>query len=63
MCIFRTNSDAANYKLIEIDLDNPERSHWKTLIEEHEKDVLEWASAVNEDYLVVCYIHDVKVGN
>lgn len=60
-CIFRTNKDASNFKLITIDFDNPHPTSWKTLVEEHEKDVLEWAHAVNENYLILSYIHDVKV--
>lgn len=38
------------------------QENWKVLIDEHEKDVLEWANCVNGDKLVVEYLSDVKVG-
>jgi prolyl oligopeptidase len=61
VCIFRTNKNAPNYRLIKIDFTNPSQENWTTLIHEHKKDVLEWASAVKNDKLVVCCICDVKV--
>ena len=61
VCIFRTNKDAPNYRLIKIDFTNPSPENWTTLIPEHEKDVLSWASGVKDDKLVVSYIRDVKV--
>ncbi|XP_064652696.1 prolyl endopeptidase-like [Lineus longissimus] len=57
---FKTNLNAPRYKLINIDLENHEMSNWKTLIPEHEKDVLDWSACVNQNKLVMCYMHDVK---
>ncbi|XP_063299615.1 prolyl endopeptidase [Pelobates fuscus] len=57
---FKTNRNAPNYKLINIDFNDPEESKWKELIPEHNKDVLEWVSCVRSNYLVLCYLHDVK---
>ena len=37
------------------------QENWTTLIEEHNSDVMEWVECVNNDQLVVCYLHDVKV--
>ncbi|XP_006631358.2 prolyl endopeptidase-like [Lepisosteus oculatus] len=57
---FRTNLQAPRYRLINIDLTNPEPSNWTTLIPEHEKDVLGFVACVNIRFLLVNYIHDVK---
>ncbi|XP_075453654.1 prolyl endopeptidase [Ascaphus truei] len=57
---FKTNRHAPNYKLINIDIHNPDESKWKELVPEHDKDVLEWLSCVNSNLLVLCYLHDVK---
>uniref|UniRef100_A0A672T843 Prolyl endopeptidase n=1 Tax=Sinocyclocheilus grahami TaxID=75366 RepID=A0A672T843_SINGR len=56
----RTNLDAPRYRLITIDLQKPEQTHWKTLIHQHEKDVLGFVACVNQCYLLVNYVHDVK---
>lgn len=37
------------------------QDNWKTLVPEHDHDVLEWAACVNKTKLVLCYLHDVKV--
>lgn len=58
---FHTNKNASNYRIVSINFDNPVESEWKDLISEHSKDVLDWAHAINEDMLVVCYLQDVKV--
>ncbi|KAJ6648028.1 Prolyl endopeptidase [Pseudolycoriella hygida] len=59
--VIRTDKNAPNYRLICIDLDNPEEKNWKTLIavrlSPHEN---YWAACVNEDKLILGYIHNVK---
>ncbi|KAH0680696.1 prolyl endopeptidase isoform X1 [Solanum tuberosum] len=55
---FQTNKDAPKYKLIRVDVENPD--FWYDIIEEDEKDVLQSAVAVNENQLVVSYLRDVK---
>uniref|UniRef100_A0A0F7ZB81 Prolyl endopeptidase n=1 Tax=Crotalus adamanteus TaxID=8729 RepID=A0A0F7ZB81_CROAD len=57
---FKTNRHAPNYRLINIDFTEPEESKWKVLIPEHGKDVLEWVACVRSNFLVLCYLHDVK---
>lgn len=59
--VFRTNKNAPNYKLISIDLLDYGQEKWVDLLPEHPKNVLHWASAVDEDKFVACYIQDVKV--
>ncbi|XP_027587461.1 prolyl endopeptidase [Pipra filicauda] len=57
---FKTNRHSPNYQLINIDFSDPEESKWKVLVPEHEKDVLEWVDCVRSNFLVLCYLHDVK---
>ncbi|XP_051992604.1 prolyl endopeptidase-like [Xyrauchen texanus] len=56
----RTNLDAPRYRLINIDLQKPERTQWRNLIFQHEKDVLGFVECVNQRHLLVNYKHDVK---
>ena len=66
--IFRTNCNAPNYQLVAIDIENQPSDHqtredaWpmRTLIHEHDKNVLEWAKCVDENKLILCYMEDVK---
>ncbi|XXG71841.1 hypothetical protein AAC387_Pa07g1073 [Persea americana] len=55
---FLTNKDAPRYKLVRVDLREPEI--WTDVLPEAEKDVLESADAVNGNQLLVCYLSDVK---
>ncbi|XP_062164615.1 uncharacterized protein LOC133871234 [Alnus glutinosa] len=55
---FRTNKDAPKYKLVRVDLKEP--TVWTDVIQEAEKDVLESASAVNGNQMIVSYLSDVK---
>ncbi|KAL4839158.1 hypothetical protein H8958_013343 [Nasalis larvatus] len=57
---FKTNRHCPNYRVINIDFRDPEESKWKVLVPEHEKDVLEWVACVRSNFLVLCYLHDVK---
>ena len=58
--VFRSNKNAPNYRLILIDLANPDEKNWTVLVEEHKTNVLEWATCVDQDKLIVCYMEDVK---
>lgn len=55
---FLTNKDAPKYKLVRVDLKEP--NAWTDVISESEKDVLKSACAVNGNQLIVCYLSDVK---
>lgn len=59
--IFRTNKNAPNFKLIAIDLLDYKEDKWTELLPEHPDNVLDWATAVDGDKFVACYIQDVKV--
>ena len=63
--VFQTNCNAPNYQLVSVDLeaDDPKESRTWTmqpLVPEHEKNVLEWATCVDKDKLILCYMKDVK---
>jgi len=58
-CVFHTNKNAENFKLVTIDLSSPAESNWIDLVPEG-TDVLEWATGVAGDKLVTCYMQDVK---
>jgi len=57
---FKTNLNSPRYKLVNIDISRPNKDNWKTLVEEDDKDVLEWAECVHQTKLVVSYLRDVK---
>ncbi|XP_068567402.1 prolyl endopeptidase-like [Cebidichthys violaceus] len=57
---FRSNLDAPRYRLLNIDIQKPDRQYWTTLIPQHDKDVLDFVSCVNQHHLLVNYLHDVK---
>lgn len=55
---FLTNKDAPKYKIIRVDLKEPD--DWFEVIPEAERDVLESATAVNLNQMIVSYLSDVK---
>ncbi|WCJ44317.1 Prolyl endopeptidase [Euphorbia peplus] len=55
---FHTNKDASRYKLVRVDLKEP--NIWTDVIPESEKDVLESACAVNGNQMIASYLSDVK---
>lgn len=58
--IFRTNHGASNYHIIEIDFENHSEENWRVIVPEHPNDVLDWAKPINTNFIVTCYIRDVK---
>ncbi|KAF4099883.1 prolyl endopeptidase [Onychostoma macrolepis] len=57
---FKTNLDAPQYRLINIDFAQPSVSQWKELIPQHDKDVIVFATCTYSRFLFVCFLHDVK---
>ncbi|MGH0153478.1 UNVERIFIED_CONTAM: hypothetical protein FKN15_058343, partial [Acipenser sinensis] len=57
---FLTNLDAPRSRVINIDLSDCNPTHWRTLIPEHHKDVLDFVTCVNGQFLVVDYMRDAK---
>ncbi|KAH6759301.1 Prolyl oligopeptidase family protein [Perilla frutescens var. frutescens] len=55
---FLTNKDAPRYKLVRVDLKDP--NTWTEVLQEDKKDVLESASAISGNRIVVNYLSDVK---
>ncbi|KAF5740916.1 prolyl endopeptidase [Tripterygium wilfordii] len=55
---FLTNKNAPKYKVVQVDLKEPDS--WVDVIPEAEKDVLESASAVNGNQMIVSYLSDAK---
>ncbi|CAL8082972.1 unnamed protein product [Orchesella dallaii] len=49
---FRTNSDAANFKIISFDV---EKNEWFVIVDENPSAVIDWARVVANDKLVLCY--------
>ncbi|KAK3799956.1 hypothetical protein RRG08_002372 [Elysia crispata] len=60
MFTFKTNLNALNYKIINIDLSKPEPENWVELVSEDKDAVLEYALCVNQDKLILIYLRDVK---
>ncbi|KAL0904922.1 hypothetical protein M5K25_027086 [Dendrobium thyrsiflorum] len=55
---FITNKEAPRYKLVRVDLTKPDE--WIDILQEDQKDVLQFAYAVNGNQLLVCYLSNVK---
>lgn len=55
---FLTNKNAPRYKLVRVDLKEP--NVWSEVVPESEKDVLESVQAVNGNQMILRYLSDVK---
>ena len=51
---FKTAKDAPNYKIIAIDINNPDPSNWKTIVPERDEPI-EGVDCVDEDKFVILY--------
>ncbi|KAK9200426.1 hypothetical protein WN944_015623 [Citrus x changshan-huyou] len=56
---FRTSKDAPKYKIVRVDLREP--NNWSEVVPEAERDVLESASAANFNQMILSYLSDVNV--
>ncbi|MEZ9369071.1 prolyl oligopeptidase family protein [Shewanella sp. 10N.286.51.B2] len=54
---FKTDLDAPNGKVIEININRPEKAHWQTIIPESSDPIND--IAIVHDHFVVSYLHDV----
>ncbi|KAH9782471.1 prolyl oligopeptidase family protein [Citrus sinensis] len=55
---FRTSKDAPKYKIVRVDLREP--NNWSEVVPEAERDVLESASAANFNQMILSYLSDVN---
>jgi prolyl oligopeptidase len=55
---FQTNDDAPRGRVIAIDLNNPVRGNWKTLVGESD-DAINWFRMINDQF-VACYLKDAR---
>ncbi|BDA42115.1 Prolyl endopeptidase [Coccomyxa sp. Obi] len=57
---FKTNLAAPRYRLVRTDIAAPGHPKtWPDVIQEHERDLLQWASALKGDIMAVCWLRDV----
>jgi prolyl oligopeptidase len=54
---FNTDLDAPRGRIIAIDINNPSRSNWRTVLP-HTEDVIDYVALIN-NHFVVTYMHDV----
>lgn len=57
--VLKTNRDAPKYRLVRVELDQPDQSNWTDLIPESEH-VLQWAACSSGHALLVCHLVHVK---
>jgi len=55
---FNTDLDALRGRLIAIDINNPARNNWRTILRQTE-DVIDYVALIN-NHFVVAYMHDVR---
>ncbi|XP_054157272.1 uncharacterized protein LOC128955623 [Oppia nitens] len=55
----RTNRNAAKFRVVRVDLNQPDESNWEVILPEHEISVLNDVVAVNKNYMAVIYMRDV----
>ncbi|CAK0748120.1 hypothetical protein CVIRNUC_001815 [Coccomyxa viridis] len=60
---FKTNLHAPRYRLVRTDIDKASTSRssieWDNVIPQHPEDLMQWATALKGDVLVVCWLHNV----